>query len=165
MQDSVSLRSNCASIARILARHFHVNDSIASHSKSAAPRSGGLLATFLLLVPGLAAGASLSPANVSATINVGERIVIPKTVTLDASGPAVDRVDVFFLSDNTGSMGGIITGLTPGTYDFQTRVRGLSDAIELDRIVVTAVPIPVSVLLFASALIGIAVVTRRRAQN
>jgi len=49
---------------------------------------------------------SISPSSVSATIGVGESITIHKTITL--GDRAATNVDVFFLADNTGSMGGTI---------------------------------------------------------
>lgn len=89
----------------------------------------------LLSVVGLFAAAapaawaqSISPSSYSATINVGQTITIDKTITLAASGAT--KVDVVFLADNTGSMGGtvskaqsgataIMNGLTSGAdYNF-----------------------------------------------
>ena len=69
---------------------------------------------------------SISPSAVNATINVGESLTIHKTITLGASGAT--NVDVFFLADNTGSMGSTITkamtgasailNALPATYQF-----------------------------------------------
>jgi hypothetical protein len=42
-------------------------------------------------------------------MNVGDTVVVPKTVTTDPSGTS--RVDVFFLTDDTGSMGGTINNV------------------------------------------------------
>jgi hypothetical protein len=83
-------------------------------------------------VAALAAGSftaqaqSISPSSVNATIAVGETLTIHKTITLGAAGATT--VDVFFLADNTGSMGGTIAkaeaGATailnalPATYQF-----------------------------------------------
>jgi PEP-CTERM motif len=56
-----------------------------------------------------AQAALITPESVTATINVGETIKINKTITLDASGAG--RVDLFFLADNTGSMGGVLSNV------------------------------------------------------
>jgi len=67
----------------------------------------------LLAVVGAFAGAaqagSISPSSFSTTMSVGETVVVPKTVTTDPSGTS--RVDVFFLTDDTGSMGGVINNV------------------------------------------------------
>jgi hypothetical protein len=59
---------------------------------------------------GLTAGAShaqsIDPAEFETTLAVGESVTINKTITLGAGGATT--VDVFFLADNTGSMGGVI---------------------------------------------------------
>jgi len=51
--------------------------------------------------------ASITPATFEATIGVGGSVSIDKVITLDPGGAS--KVDIFFLADNTGSMGGIIT--------------------------------------------------------
>lgn len=69
---------------------------------------------FLILAAGAAAlglpvygfAASITPASFAATIGVGETVSVDKTITTDAGGAS--KVDVFFLADNTGSMGGIV---------------------------------------------------------
>jgi len=65
-----------------------------------------LISTALLLglVPAGAMADSLSPSAFSATLAVGGSTTIHKTVTIDQSPSA--KVDVFFLADTTGSMGG-----------------------------------------------------------
>jgi hypothetical protein len=50
--------------------------------------------------------ASITPDNFEATIGVNGTTSFDRTVTLDPV--AVDKLDVFFLADNTGSMGGVI---------------------------------------------------------
>ncbi|HSJ25425.1 MAG TPA: PEP-CTERM sorting domain-containing protein [Longimicrobiales bacterium] len=71
--------------------------------------AAGLLA--LTLAPA-ANAQSISPASVTATMNVGQTLVINKTITLGASGASL--VDLFFLADNTGSMGGIVNNAKSG---------------------------------------------------
>jgi hypothetical protein len=53
--------------------------------------------------------ASITPSTADRTIRVGETITISKSITLDAR--AIGVVDIFFLADNTGSMGGTINNV------------------------------------------------------
>jgi hypothetical protein len=66
------------------------------------------LAAGLLFGTG-AMAASITPAEVTKTIKVGETFTVNKTITLDPTGAGV--VDIFFLADNTGSMGGVINNV------------------------------------------------------
>ncbi len=52
--------------------------------------------------------ASITPGTYTSSLAQGQSITIQRTVTLDSNGPAANLVDVFFLADNTGSMGGFI---------------------------------------------------------
>src|SRR4051794_16357686 len=56
---------------------------------------------------------SITPSSVSATMAVGASITIHKTVTLAPSG--ANLVDLFFLADNTGSMGSVIANAQSGS--------------------------------------------------
>jgi hypothetical protein len=76
-----------------------------------------------LLAPSIASAASLTPSDFSATIDVGETVTVEKTVTLD-EGPAVGKVDVFFLADNTGSMGGIINAVKANAASVLSDIAG-----------------------------------------
>ncbi len=60
----------------------------------------------LVAFAGTAGAQSITPERVEATINVGQTFTINKTITLGAAGAT--NVDLFFLADNTGSMGGIL---------------------------------------------------------
>ena len=51
---------------------------------------------------------AISPASVTASIDVGSSITVDKTVTITAGTPTTSKVDVVFLADVTGSMGGTI---------------------------------------------------------
>lgn len=53
--------------------------------------------------------ASITPETFEATIDVGETVTVTKTITTDVGGAS--KVDVFFLADNTGSMGGVINNV------------------------------------------------------
>jgi hypothetical protein len=80
----------------------------------------------LAATAGAVSAQSIDPSTYEATIGVGETITIEKTITLGAAGATT--VDIFFLADNTGSMGSIIgqaqtgasaiLGALPGTYRF-----------------------------------------------
>lgn len=59
---------------------------------------------------GVANAASITPGTFSDTIAVGETITVEKTVTID-EGDVAEKVDFYFLADNTGSMGGVIGGV------------------------------------------------------
>lgn len=69
---------------------------------------------------------SINPNTVSATLGVGGSVTIHKTITLAREGAT--NVDVFFLADNTGSMGSTIAaakagataivGALPTTYQY-----------------------------------------------
>lgn len=65
------------------------------------------LSLLACLIPGLAMADGLSPATYSATLGIGGKATITKTVTVSA-GETTSPVDVFFLCDSTGSMGGTI---------------------------------------------------------
>lgn len=73
---------------------------------------------------GAALADSISPEDYSVTLNAGESVTFTKTVTVSAGAPTSALLDVFFLADSTGSMGGqiaaaksnalgILTGLSP----------------------------------------------------
>ena len=73
-------------------------------------------AATLVLGLGTAAQAqSISPNAVSHTMNVGETFTINKSITLGPGGATT--VDLFFLGDNTGSMGAIIGKAKSGATD------------------------------------------------
>jgi hypothetical protein len=64
---------------------------------------------------GGATAASIDPATFSGTMNVGDSVTIHKTITLDEGG--ANKVDLYFLADNTGSMGGTINQAKSGASD------------------------------------------------
>jgi hypothetical protein len=65
-------------------------------------------AWILLLLPVGALADSVSPSSYSTSLDVGQSITIRKTVTINAGTPTTAQVDVFFLTDSTGSMGSLI---------------------------------------------------------
>lgn len=81
------------------------------HTRSSVRRAAAFAAAGSLL--SVAAQAqSISPSAFDATINVGESVTIHKTITLSPFGATT--VDVFFLADNTGSMGSTIAKAEAG---------------------------------------------------
>ena len=62
----------------------------------------------VLLMASVAMADSITPTELERTIAVGESFTVTKTITLDPGGLTANKVDVFFLADNTGSMYGII---------------------------------------------------------
>lgn len=81
-------------------------------------RSLAALAVAAALAPAFSTGAaaqSIDPSSFSATIGLGESITISKTITVGEFGATT--VDLFFLADNTGSMGGIVNNAKAGATD------------------------------------------------
>jgi hypothetical protein len=81
------------------------------------------LATAGLLAAGGAYAASITPASFDATIGVGESVTVSKTITLDPGGAG--RVDIFFLTDDTGSMGGPISSVKTTSAALLTALNGV----------------------------------------
>lgn len=86
-----------------------------------------LLALLVALPVPLAFGDSISPSSFNATLDVGEEVTITKTVTVNAGRPGTTKVDVFFLTDNTGSMGGAINAVRTAATTIMNQVAGLGD--------------------------------------
>ena len=61
-----------------------------------------------LVLPTIATAASIEPNTINVSLVPGQTVTLNRTVILDDTGPAASRVDVMFLSDTTGSMGGVI---------------------------------------------------------
>jgi len=86
-----------------------------------------LLGVLLLvsLTPALAD--SISPVAVTGTLAIGDSATIHKTVTIDAGTPTSNKVDVFFLADTTGSMGGVIGAVRASASSILSSTAGLGD--------------------------------------
>lgn len=81
-----------------------------------------------VLVMGSAAFAdSIDPASYSTTLAVGESVTIRKTVTVDAGPPTTSKADVFFLSDTTGSMFGVIDAVRTNAAAILAGTTGFGD--------------------------------------
>lgn len=76
-----------------------------------------------LLVSQLAPAASITPSSFSATIDVGGSVTVSKTITLDPGGAGT--VDIFFLTDDTGSMGGVIGNVKGTASSLLTALNGV----------------------------------------
>lgn len=70
---------------------------------------------------------SISPATFSATLGVGESVTLTKTVTISAGKPGPALVDVKFIADTTGSMGGIIDDVKTNASTIMTKLSGFGD--------------------------------------
>jgi hypothetical protein len=77
----------------------------------------------LFAAPSIVNAASITPGSYSATIDVGQTVSVDKVITLDP-GSAISKVDVFFLADNTGSMGGIIGSVQSSASTILTAIAG-----------------------------------------
>ena len=83
-------------------------------------RTRAWLAGLALLGGGSAAqAATITPDTFSATIGVGESVTVEKTVTIEA-GDVASKVDFYFLSDNNGSMTGVIDNVKSVAGDLLT---------------------------------------------
>jgi hypothetical protein len=69
---------------------------------------------------------TINPSSVSATLDVGESLTITKTVTVSTELTTA-LVDVFFLVDTTGSMGGEITAVKNAISTIFTNTSALGD--------------------------------------
>ncbi len=70
---------------------------------------------------------SISPTSFSDTIDVGESTTVHKTVTVSAGAPTTSKVDVYFLADTTGSMGGVIASIKAAAGSILSQAAGLGD--------------------------------------
>lgn len=77
-------------------------------------------------LPFTAMADSISPTTFSATLDVGESVTITKTVTVDAEA-TTSKVDVFFLMDETGSMGGEIAAVKAAASSILSTAAGFGD--------------------------------------
>ena len=65
-----------------------------------------LVANLLLLFPVNVLADSVSPSTYTTNLALGKSVTINKIVIINAGTPTSAKVDVFFLADTTGSMGG-----------------------------------------------------------
>ncbi len=70
---------------------------------------------------------SIDPTSYSASLAVGESVTITKTVTVDTAPPTSGVLDVMFLIDTSGSMGGEIAAAKAAASDILSGLAGFGD--------------------------------------
>lgn len=70
------------------------------------------------------AGGVIFPVDYEAEIELGETVEVDAAVLLDPGGPAVSLVDVFFVTDGTGSMGGTIADVQNSAANILNTIAG-----------------------------------------
>lgn len=70
---------------------------------------------------------SVDPASFSATLGIGDSVTIRKTVTIDDAPPTEGLLDVMFLIDTSGSMGGEIDAAKAAAADILAGLSGFGD--------------------------------------
>lgn len=78
-------------------------------------------------VPALALADSIAPSSFSATLALGGTATVHKTVTVNEGAPTTAKVDVFFLTDATGSMGGLINAVKTSATTIMNNTAALGD--------------------------------------
>ena len=73
-------------------------------------------------LPSTALAGSLTPASFTDTIAVGETTSVTRTVTTDETGTGI--LDVYFLADNTGSMGSVLNNVEAVAGALLTQIDG-----------------------------------------
>jgi hypothetical protein len=86
-----------------------------------------ILSVLLVMTVLPASADSIAPSAVSATIGIGGSYTVHKTVTIDAGSPISSLVDVFFLADTTGSMGGAIGAVAGSAAAILSGTSGLGN--------------------------------------
>jgi len=86
-----------------------------------------LFALAVMLIPVNALADSVVPSTYSASLDAGKSVTITKTVTISAGSPSSATVDVFFLADTTGSMGGTLASVQAGAASILSGLAGLGD--------------------------------------
>jgi hypothetical protein len=86
-----------------------------------------LVVAMSLVLPMVVLADSVTPDTFSATLDVGQSVTIHKTVTVNNAPPTTAKVDVFFLFDTTGSMGGTLDAAKAGAATIMANASGLGD--------------------------------------
>jgi hypothetical protein len=84
-------------------------------------------ATAVFFSAGGALADSISPLTFSADLAMGESVTIEKTVVIEAAGPSDALIDIHFLFDTSGSMGGVINGAKDAAAGIFTALSGFGD--------------------------------------
>jgi hypothetical protein len=80
-----------------------------------------------LMLTGPVAADTIDPATYTDTLAIGESVTIRKTVTIDDAPPTDSVLDVMFIFDNTGSMGGEIAAAKAKAGDILTSLAGFGN--------------------------------------
>ncbi len=87
-----------------------------------------LLVLMALFITHAAGAATLTPGSISITLDQGASTTVNRVVTLSnndgSNGNGATRTDIFFLADNTGSMGGVIAGVKASAGEIIAALRG-----------------------------------------
>jgi len=87
-----------------------------------------LTLAFAAIAPfGAAFADTIDPASYTDTLAVGESVTIRKTVTIEDAPPTEGILDVMFLIDTSGSMGGAITAAKAAAADILSGLAGFGD--------------------------------------
>ena len=86
-----------------------------------------LLLSLVVLLPAFAGADSISPSTFTGSGPTGASYTVEKTVTVDAGRPTSSKVDVYFLADTTGSMGGTIAAVKASAGSILSSTAGLGD--------------------------------------
>ena len=86
----------------------------------------GLICTFVM-TSGVALADSITPTSVTADLAIGESLIVAKTVIVTEEPPTSAPVDVFFLTDSTGSMGPQIAAVKASASTILADTAGLGD--------------------------------------
>lgn len=87
----------------------------------------GVAASFAL-ASSMAMADSISPSTYSTTLGIGESVTITKTVVISKGAPTSALVDVKFIADTTGSMGGINSTVKSNATAIMSGLSGFGDA-------------------------------------
>jgi hypothetical protein len=88
---------------------------------------GMLAVALVLLMPIAALADSLSPATYTKTLAVGQTFSLNKTLIVNKGTPTTALVDIMFLTDSTGSMGGLINAVKTGATDIMNATKTLGN--------------------------------------
>jgi len=81
----------------------------------------------MLVTCAVASADSIAPSSFSATLDLGASTTITKVVTVDQGVPTTSKVDVYFLADSTGSMGGQIGAVKAAAGSILSSAAGLGN--------------------------------------
>ncbi len=81
----------------------------------------------VMAVPAAVWADSITPGSYSDVLNVGESVTITKTVTISSGGPTSALLDVMFLFDTTGSMGGLLYTATSSASAITSALSSFGD--------------------------------------